>query len=68
MIVFTVTAVNDPKFDPDAAESKQMAEGLKPAITESLLAQYVAQLQTDYGVSINPTVFNQIVGGGTPTN
>ncbi|MGN6463610.1 MAG: peptidyl-prolyl cis-trans isomerase, partial [Pseudolabrys sp.] len=68
MIVFTVTAVNDPKFDPDAAESKQMADGLKPAITESLLAQYVAQLQTDYGVSINPTVFNQIVGGGTPTN
>lgn len=68
MIVFTVTAVNDPKFDPAAAETKQMAEGLKPAITESLLAEYVAQLQTDYGVSINPTVFNQIVGGGTTAN
>lgn len=68
MLVFTVTAVNDPKFDPAAAETKQMAEGLKPAITESLLAEYVAQLQTDYGVSINPTVFNQIVGGGTTAN
>lgn len=68
MDVFIVTAVNDPKFDPGAAETKQMADGLKPAITESILAQYVAQLQTDYGVSINPTVFNQIVGGGTAAN
>jgi hypothetical protein len=45
-----------------------MADGLKPALTESLLAEYVAQLQVDYGVSINPTVFNQIVGGGTAAN
>jgi peptidyl-prolyl cis-trans isomerase D len=68
MIVFAVTAVNDPKFDAAAAETKQMADGLKPALTESLLAEYVAQLQVDYGVSINPTVFNQIVGGGTAAN
>lgn len=68
MMVFTVTAVSDPKFDPAATETKQMADGLKPAITESILAEYVAQLQTDYGVSINPTVFNQIVGGGTAAN
>jgi peptidyl-prolyl cis-trans isomerase D len=65
MIVFAVTAVTDPKFDAAAAETKQMADGLKPALTESLLAEYVAQLQVDYGVSINPKVFNQIVGGGT---
>jgi peptidyl-prolyl cis-trans isomerase D len=67
-IVFRVSAVNDPAFDPASDQMKQLAETLKPAFAESILNEYIARLQSDYGVSINSTVFNQVVGSGTVDN
>jgi len=63
-IVFRVADVVAPPFDPASEDTKRMAEGLKPAFADSVLNEYVARLQADYGVSINSSVFNQIVGGG----
>lgn len=67
-IVFRVADVVDPPFDPASEEAKRMAEGLKPAFADSVLNEYVAQLQADYRVNINSAVFNQIVGGGSSAN
>ena len=67
-IVFRVAAINDPGFDPASDQMKQLADTLKPAFAESVLNEYIARLQADYGVSINSTVFNQVVGGSSADN
>ena len=67
-IVFRVAAVADPAFDPASEQVKQLADSLKPAFTESVLNEYIARLQADYGVSINSAVYNQVVGGGSTNN
>jgi peptidyl-prolyl cis-trans isomerase D len=67
-IVLRVSAVNDPTFDAASEPMKQLAETLKPAFAESVLNEYIARLQADYGVSINSAVFSQVVGGGTANN
>ena len=38
---------------PKSAEAKRIDETLRRAIAEDLLAQYVARLETDLGVTIN---------------
>jgi peptidyl-prolyl cis-trans isomerase D len=67
-IVFRVAAVNDPTFDPATDQMKQLTLTLKGTFAESVLNEYVARLQADYGVSINSTVYGQVVGGGSIDN
>lgn len=61
--VFRVTDVTDPPFDAASEETKKLAEGLKPAFADSVLGEYVSRLEADYGVNINSTALNQIIGG-----
>lgn len=63
--VFEVTEVTEPAFDPEAADTKALAEQLRNAYADDLIGQYIAQLQTELGVSINQAAVNQVVGGGT---
>jgi peptidyl-prolyl cis-trans isomerase D len=64
-VVFRVTGVTVPAFDPNAADAKRISDTLKNAISEELLGQYVVRLETDLGVSVNEAAVNQAIGGGT---
>jgi peptidyl-prolyl cis-trans isomerase D len=61
-IVFRVTEIKVPPLDPDNAEAKQLGDALRARSTEDLIAQYIARLQSDVGVSINQTALNQVTG------
>jgi peptidyl-prolyl cis-trans isomerase D len=67
-LVFIVTDVSEPKLDPAAPQSGQIAERLTRGYSDDLLAEYVGRLETDLGVRINQQALQQIVGGGTGQN
>jgi peptidyl-prolyl cis-trans isomerase D len=62
-IVFRVTEVNVPPLDMNSTDAKRLDEALRSRMTDDLLAQYVARLQNDLGVTINQSALNQAVGG-----
>jgi len=66
-IVFRVTDITVPPLDPESADGKQLDEVLRRSLADELLAQYVARLEADIGVSINQTALNQITGA-SPAN
>jgi peptidyl-prolyl cis-trans isomerase D len=64
-MVFRLTEIKVPPLDPQSAEAKRIDEALKARYTEDLIAEYVARLQKDIGVTINQSALNQVSGGGT---
>jgi peptidyl-prolyl cis-trans isomerase D len=63
-IVFRVTEIKVPPLDSEAGDAKRLDEALKARNSEDLIAQYVARLQNEVGVSINASALNQVTGGG----
>lgn len=63
-IVFRVAGVASPAFDPQSAEAKRLMDTLGNAYADDVIAQYVAQLQSDLGVKINQSALNQAIGRG----
>jgi len=63
--VFRVTEIKVPPLDPEAADVKRIDEALRSRMTEDLMAQYLAQVQSEVGVSVNASALNQVSGGGT---
>ncbi len=63
--VFRVTEVVEPPFDTNLPEAKQLSGSLQNAISDDLLGQYIARLESDYGVSVNQSALNQVIGAGT---
>jgi peptidyl-prolyl cis-trans isomerase D len=63
-IVFQVTDVKDPAFDPKSSEAKGIEDTLRRAIADDLFVQYIGQLQAELGTTINQSAFNQAIGGG----
>ena len=63
-VVFKVLDAVVPPFDPEEANVKALEPRLRDAMTEDLLAQYVARLQDDLGVTINEPALRAAVGGG----
>ncbi len=64
-VVFRVTDVIVPKFDTAAADAKRLADTLRSATVEDLVNEYIAQIQSEIGVSINQAALAQVVGGST---
>ncbi|MGD9925261.1 MAG: peptidylprolyl isomerase, partial [Pseudorhodoplanes sp.] len=62
-IVFRVTGVTVPSLDPNSADAKKISDGLASVLAEDIVAQYLANLQSSLGVSINEAALNQVVGG-----
>lgn len=62
--VFRVTEVTQPTFDPKGLEARQLTTTLQNAYSEDVIGEYIARLETDYGVKINQTALNQVIGGG----
>ena len=66
-LVFVVTEITVPPFDPESDDGKRIDEMLRRAMSDDLLAQYVSRLETDIGVSINQAALNQVTGA-SPAN
>ncbi len=62
--VFRVTDVVDPQPDSAAPDSKAIAETLQNSFGEDLVSEYISRLQNDFGVTVNPSALNQVIGGG----
>ncbi|MFN3890529.1 MAG: SurA N-terminal domain-containing protein [Beijerinckiaceae bacterium] len=67
-IVFKVNDAIVPAFDPEEENLKALEPQLRNTLTEDILAQYVARVQEELGVSINEAAVRLAVGGGQDGN
>lgn len=67
-VIFRVTDIVVPPFDPAAAEAKKTAETVRGALGDNVIGEYIARLQTDLGVSISQAGLNQALGAANPNN
>jgi peptidyl-prolyl cis-trans isomerase D len=67
-IVFSVTDIVVPKTDPNADETKTMAQALTRSLSEDVFSQYMTRVENEIGVTINRTAVNQVVSGGNASN
>ena len=64
-IIFQVTDISVPAFDAASPDSRKITDTMRRSITEDLLAQYVARLQTDLGATINMDAVRRSVSGSS---
>lgn len=63
--IYRVTEVTVPTFDAKAAEAKSLETSLQNSYADDIIGEYIARLESDYGVKINQAALNQVVGGGS---
>jgi peptidyl-prolyl cis-trans isomerase D len=63
--VFRVTEVVEPKLDRNSAEAKALTASLKESYSDDITAEYVARLESEFGVDVNQAAINQVIGGTT---
>jgi peptidyl-prolyl cis-trans isomerase D len=63
-VVFRVTDIVVPVLDMSSEEAKRDLEALNRGVSEDILAEYIARLESEIGVTINQSALNQVVGGG----
>jgi peptidyl-prolyl cis-trans isomerase D len=62
-MVFRVTDIKVPAFDPASPEAKRYADTLRQSVADSLFGEYVAQLEANLGVTINEDALRRFAGG-----
>ena len=62
--VFRVTDVADPPFDAGTPQGQAITTTLQSSYTDDLVGEYIARLENDFGVTVNQTALNQVIGGG----
>ncbi len=67
-IVFRVTDVKTPALDMNSPDAKRIENATRTSKTNELLGQYVSQLESELGVSINQAALSQIAGGEANPN
>jgi peptidyl-prolyl cis-trans isomerase D len=63
-IVFRVTDIVVPKTDLKSEEAKAIAQNLNRSLSEDVFTQYITQVQSEIGVTINGNAVRQVVTGG----
>jgi peptidyl-prolyl cis-trans isomerase D len=63
-VVFRVTDIVVPSLDMASDDAKRALETLNRGLSEDILAEYIAWLESDIGVTINQSALNQVVSGG----
>jgi peptidyl-prolyl cis-trans isomerase D len=63
--VYRVTDVIDPKLDTASPEAKQLLTSLQSSFVDDIFSEYIARLENDFGVTLNQSALNQVIGGGT---
>jgi peptidyl-prolyl cis-trans isomerase D len=64
-ILFVVTDIKVPALDASSADAKRLTDALRNALSEDLLNQYLARLQSDLGASVNQSALAQAIGGSS---
>ena len=62
--VFRVTDIVDPAFDANSPDGKAIADTLQSSYGEDIVTEYIGRLQNEFGVTVNPSAFNQVIGVG----
>jgi peptidyl-prolyl cis-trans isomerase D len=63
--LFRVTGIIDAAFDFASPQGKAIMSTLQSSYSDDLTSEYIARLETQFGVDVNQTAVNQIIGGGT---
>jgi peptidyl-prolyl cis-trans isomerase D len=63
-IVFRVTDVNVPIFEPASADSQRQLEALRRSLSDDIYGLYVVRLESELGTSINEDALRRATGGG----
>ncbi len=63
-VVFRVSDIVVPALDMTSDEAKRALETLNRSLSEDILAEYIARLESEIGVTINQSALNQVVSGG----
>ena len=61
--VFRVTDIIDPPFEVGTPQAQTMTTTLQNSYTDDLVGEYIARLENDFGVTVNPSALNQVTGG-----
>jgi peptidyl-prolyl cis-trans isomerase D len=64
-VVFRVTDIKTPPFDPESTAAAQMLQRLKNDYNQDIAGQYEASVENDVGVHIDQKAVAQVVGRGT---
>jgi peptidyl-prolyl cis-trans isomerase D len=67
-IVFRVTDMKTPAFDPNSAEGKKIDQLLQHSVAEDVFAQYLAWVRGYLGTTVNQSVLAQALGSAAPDN
>ncbi len=67
-VVFRVTDIKVPAFQPDAPDTAKMMGQLKEPYNADMLNQYVIHLEHELGTTINQAALAQATGGGSDEN
>jgi peptidyl-prolyl cis-trans isomerase D len=62
-IVFRVTEIKVPNFDPASAEAKRYGDTLRQSVADDLFGEYIAQLEANLGATINEDALRRFAGG-----
>ena len=63
--VFRVTDVIDPPFEAGTPQGQAITATLQNSYTDDLVNEFITRLENDFGVTVNPSALNQVVGGGS---
>jgi peptidyl-prolyl cis-trans isomerase D len=61
-VIFRVTDIKVPAFEPNAATTAKTIDQLKEAYNQDILSQYITRLESDVGTDINQKALAQAVG------
>jgi peptidyl-prolyl cis-trans isomerase D len=64
-VVFRVTDIAVPALDMGSEGAKRILETLNRGLSEDILGEYIAKLESEIGVTINQSALNQVIGGGS---
>jgi peptidyl-prolyl cis-trans isomerase D len=63
--VFKVTAAAVPPFVTTTQEAQRLEDQLRTAMSDDLLSEYIAQAQSEIGVTVNQEAVRRAIGGET---
>jgi peptidyl-prolyl cis-trans isomerase D len=66
-VVFRVTDILVPSLDAQSNDSKRAVETLNRTLSEDVAGEYIGQLESEIGVTINQSALNQVISGGAGT-
>jgi peptidyl-prolyl cis-trans isomerase D len=64
-VVFRVTDIVVPTLDKGSEGAKRILETLNRGLSEDILGEYIAKLESEIGVTLNQSALSQVIGGAS---